>query len=134
MKQSNRIKIEVTHAMEEASGLLIAMTALGNVYVLGREEKSQGQNSRIATKLGPEWFNAEEERFQEYKESIINNSNKTIVEKINDSKVYQDQLWAIIDEEINFESLEKEIKTQNPKKARKDTIDLGFEVEELNIS
>lgn len=107
----SKLTIEVTHAIEEESGLMIALTEVGNLYVLGKEK-----SAKIATRLGEEWFEGSKETLETYKEKVIQNSSPKLVEKINDSLSYQNQLWAILQEEtkLNDEEIEsKENKREN---------------------
>ncbi len=128
-KNNSRVKVEITHAIQEESDLVIGITKLGSVYVLGKE-----QSAKIATALGPEWFNGSLPDYERYKENVVSKSNPHLVKELNESERYQDQLWAIMQESVHLNQIERDsnIKpSQKSQKTRKPPINLEFEVESI---
>jgi hypothetical protein len=92
-----RATIEVTHAIEEESGLIVALTEKGNLYVLGKSMKS-----KIATRLGEEWFDGSKANLESYRNQVIEKSSPELTAEVNKKKQYQNQLWELLSEDTHL--------------------------------
>jgi hypothetical protein len=98
MSKSNKIISHARALSEDKEGLIVALTKDKELLVLGR-----GDNAKIATEVGKEWFEDSAMSLDQYKETIVDLSDYELVKEINTTQKYQDQLKALDKEKTLLE-------------------------------
>jgi hypothetical protein len=105
---------------KEKDGLIACLTKEKDLIILGK-----GDNSKIATEVGKEWFEDSVMGIEDYKNTIVHHCDHDLVAKINSDERYKSQLLALEKEKVH-------IKETLTKIAKDDSMDdsLGLEIDE----